>query len=211
MLVEFRSRIKFGKSLQPIPFYLGRPLRLVREYERINIRPDLIAGLTVAVILLPQAIAFALIADLPPQMGIYTAVIAAIIGGLWGSSSQTHTGPTNAISLLVLSILLANFEPGTADFILAAGMLALMAGLFQLILGLARLGILVNFVSHSVIVGFATGAGVLIAVNQLPHLLGIEVSGENLITNLYDLISSIPELNPATTAIGLGQLPLSWS
>ena len=85
MFVEFRSRLKVGKSLQPIPFYLGRPVRLVREYDRVNIRPDLIAGLTVAVILLPQAIAFALIADLPPQMGIYTAEIAAIMGGIWGS------------------------------------------------------------------------------------------------------------------------------
>jgi SulP family sulfate permease len=164
------------------------------------------AGLTVAVILLPQAIAFSLIADLPPQMGIYTAVIAAIISGLWGSSHQTHTGPANAISLLVLSILLTTFEPGTEEFILAAGMLALMAGLLQLALGLARLGMLVNFVSHSVIVGFATGAGVLIAVNQLPHLLGIEVSGEDLVSTLYDLIINIPELNLATTAIGLGTI-----
>jgi len=206
MFVEIQSRIKVGKSLQPIPFYLGRPVRLVREYDRANIRPDLVAGLTVAVILLPQAIAFALIADLPPQTGIYTAVIAAIIGGLWGSSHQTHTGPTNAISLLVLSILLTSFEPGTAEFILAAGMLALMAGLLQLILGLARLGMLVNFVSHSVVVGFATGAGVLIAVNQLPHLLGIEVSGENFISNLYDLIISIPDLNQATAFIGVGTI-----
>ncbi|HUS94772.1 MAG TPA: SulP family inorganic anion transporter [Patescibacteria group bacterium] len=206
MIADLGSRIKVGKTLQPIPFYLGRPVRLLRGYERANIRPDLMAGLTVAVILLPQAIAFSLIADLPPQMGIYTAVIAAIISGLWGSSHQTHTGPANAISLLVLSILLTTFEPGTEEFILAAGMLALMAGLLQLALGLARLGMLVNFVSHSVIVGFATGAGVLIAVNQLPHLLGIEVNGEDLVSTLYDLIINIPELNPATTAIGLGTI-----
>ncbi len=106
----------------------------------------------------------------------------------------------------MLSILLTSFEPGTAEFILAAGMLALMAGLLQLILGLARLGILVNFVSHSVVVGFATGAGVLIAVNQLPHLLGIEVSGESLISNLYDLIISIPDVNQATAIIGVGTI-----
>ena len=104
------------------------------------LQSDLIAGLTVAVILLPQAIAFALIAELPPQMGIYTAAIAAVVGALWGSSNQIQTGPTNAGSLLVLSILLANFSPGTDQYILAAGMLAVMAGLMQLVMGLARLG-----------------------------------------------------------------------
>jgi SulP family sulfate permease len=135
-------------NLKHIPFYFLKPVRLVQSYDLGNLRPDLMAGLTVAVILLPQALAFALIAELPPQMGIYAAVVAAIIGGLWGSSNQAHTGPTNAISLLVLSALLAVATPGTAEFIIAAGLMAVMVGVFQLAMGLARLGVLVNFFSH---------------------------------------------------------------
>lgn len=192
----------------PAKRYLTRPARLFREYDRINLRPDLIAGLTVAVILLPQAIAFALIAELPPQMGIYTAIIAAVIAGLWGSSHQTHTGPTNALSLLVLSILLGNFIPGSPDFILAAGMLALMAGLFQLGLGLARLGMLVNFVSHSVIIGFATGAGLLIAIRQIPPLLGITVEGENILEFLRGIGEGLTETNLIAAGLGIGTIVL---
>ena len=137
-------------GLTHIPTYLLQPVHLFRTYDRRNLRPDLVAGLTVAVILLPQAIAFALIAELPPQMGLYAAIVGAIVGGLWGSSNQVHTGPTNALSLLVLSVLLTVATPGTPEFIVAAGMMALMVGVFQLVMGLARLGVLVNFVSHSV-------------------------------------------------------------
>ncbi len=122
MFGELQTTINLGQSLRPIRTYLTQPVRLFKTYDRVNLKPDLIAGLTVAVILLPQSIAFALIADLPPQMGIYTAVIAAIVGGLWGSSDQTHTGPTNAISLLVLSVLLRELHgrdgwihPGSRD------------------------------------------------------------------------------------------------
>ena len=208
MFAELRSNINLGESLVPVKKYLARPSQLFREYNRKDLRPDLIAGLTVAVILLPQAIAFALIAELPPQMGIYTAIIAAVIAGLWGSSNQTHTGPTNAVSLLVLSILLSNFIPGSPDFILAAGMLALMAGIFQLGLGLARLGMLINFVSHSVIIGFATGAGLLIAIRQIPHLLGIEVQGENIGEFLFGIGSGLTETNLITAALGIGTIVL---
>ena len=137
-----------------IPFYLLKPARFFQGYRRHNLRPDLISGLTVAVILLPQSIAFALIAELPPEMGLYAAIVAAIIGALWGSSNQIHTGPTNALSLLVLSSLIMSAQPGTPEFVVAAGLLAVMVGLLQLTMGLVRLGVLVNFVSHSVVVGF---------------------------------------------------------
>ncbi len=208
MLADIRHYLDVRQSLSPIPHYLTRPVRLIGGYDRQKLRPDLMAGLTVAVILLPQAIAFALIAELPPEMGIYTAAIAAVVGALWGSSDQIHTGPTNAISLLVLSILLTSFTPGTDQFIWAAGMLAVMAGAFQLIMGLARLGILVNFVSHSVIVGFASGAGVLIALRQFPHLLGIQVSAEGSMELAYESIVALPEMNLATAALGIGTVVL---
>lgn len=133
-------------NLKHIPLYFLRPIRLFQTYQRSALRPDLIAGLTVAVVLLPQAIAYALIAELPPQMGLYTAIVAAIVGALWGSSNQLHTGPTNAASLLVLATLLPIAAPGSPEFLAAAGLMAVMVGIFRLVMGLARLGFLVNFV-----------------------------------------------------------------
>jgi len=82
--------------------FLSRPVQLLRDYDRVNLKPDALAGLTMAVIVLPQAIAYASVAELPPQMGLYAAVVAAIVGGLWGASNHLHTGPTNAASLLNL-------------------------------------------------------------------------------------------------------------
>jgi SulP family sulfate permease len=208
MVADLRSEINIGPSLKSIPRYFSHPVQTIKEYDRSFLRPDIIAGLTVAVILLPQAIAFALIAELPPAMGIYTAIIAAVVGALWGSSNQAHTGPTNAMSLLVLSILLGSFAPGTSEFIAAAGLLAIMAGVFQLILGVFRLGMLVNFVSHSVVVGFAAGAGVLIAVRQIPPLLGLESEGHNLLSSVQGIVQNIDEINITTAALGFGALVL---
>ena len=135
-----------------------RPATILRGYRRSNLRPDMVAGLTVAVILLPQGMAHALIAELPPEFGLYTAIIAAIVGGLWGSSNHLQTGPTNATSLLVLSILLPVARPDSGEFLVAAGLMAVSTGVFRLAMGLARLGVLVNFVSESVIVGYTAGA-----------------------------------------------------
>ena len=170
MLAELGPKIKLGKIVKPTLRYIQHPAHMVRTYDRSNLRPDLIAGLTVAVILLPQGIAFALIAELPPQMGLYAAIVGAIFGGLWGSSNQMHTGPANAISLLVSSTLTGLYAAGSPEYIMAAGMMALMVGVFQLVMGLARLGILINFESHSDIVGCATGAGILNAFKKLKSL-----------------------------------------
>lgn len=196
------------ENFSHIPNYFLRPITFLKGYDRNNFRPDLIAGLTVAVILLPQAIAFALIAELPPEMGLYAAVVGGIIGGLWGSSNQIHTGPTNAISLLVLSSLLAIAEPGTTEFIVAAGLLAVMVGVFQLAMGLARLGVLVNFVSHSVVVGFTAGAGVLIAINQLRPLLGLSFSSHNVLNTVQEIFYNLLNTHLPTALLGLGAMVL---
>jgi SulP family sulfate permease len=191
-------------NLSHVPRYFQEPVRLVRGYKRANLQPDLMAGLTVAVILLPQAIAFAIIAELPPQYGLYAAIVGAIVGGLFGSSNQAHTGPTNAISLLVVSVLLLVATPDTPEFLLAAGMLAVMVGVFQLVLGLAGLGVLVNFVSHSVVVGFTAGAGVLIAVKQLRPFLGLEFSSHSLTDTVTQMVVHLPETHLPTLALGVG-------
>jgi SulP family sulfate permease len=195
-------------NLRYTPAYFLQPLRLFQTYDPRNLRPDLIAGLTVAVILLPQAIAFALIAELPPQMGLYAAIVGGIVAALWGSSNQAHTGPANAISLLVLSVLLTSATPGTPKFAVAAGMVAVMAGVFQLVMGLARLGALANFVSHSVVVGFTSGAGVLIAVKQLRHLLGLNFTSHSLMETTQAVLAHLPETHGPTLALGVGTIVL---
>lgn len=193
-------------SLRAASSLFLRPLAIARTYAPSALRPDLIAGLTVAIISLPQAIAYALVAGLPPQMGLYAAIIIPIVAALWGSSSQVQSSPTTALSLLVLSSLSATFAPNTARFILAAGVLAVLAGLVQLVMGLARLGILVNFVSDAVIVGFAAGAGVQIAAGELRHLFGLTFSSSTLFGTLEQLALHIAETNLPTLALGLGTL-----
>lgn len=204
MAAVLESHVNLKRTMRPLGRYFRRPVELLRTYDRQDLRPDLMAGLTVGVIMLPQAIAFALIAELPPEMGLYAAVIGSIVGALWGSSNHIHNGPTNANSLLVSSALLsAMFAPGTEAFILAAGLMAVMAGIFQLVLGLARLGLLVNFVSYSVIVGFSAGAGVLIAIKQVEPLLGLESAGGTILQTLVGLFNNLDTIHTPTAAIGL--------
>lgn len=196
-------------TLQDIPAYVARPAEVMRGYDTSNLSADVIAGATVAVILLPQAIAYALIAELPPYMGLYTAVVAAIVGALWGSSHQLHTGPTNAASLLVLTVLLPVANPGTPEYLAAAGVLAVMVGVIRVVMGLAKLGVLVNFVSDSVIVGFTAGAGILIAAKQLRHLFRLDFPATpSLIDTLRFTLLNISETHVATLAIGLGTIVL---
>jgi len=194
--------------LSSINFFL-RPARIIRGYQIGNLRLDLIAGLTVAVIMLPQAMAYALIAGLPPQMGLYAAIVGSIVGALWGSSNQLQTGPSNPISLLVLSILLPLFMPDTPVYWIAAGLLAVVVGIIQLSIGLVRLGILVNFVSDSVIVGFTAGAGVLIFFNQLSNLFRISIPiSPALINTIRSLGLHVQETHWISMMIGLGVIGL---
>ncbi len=161
--------------LRSVPILLGHPVRLLRQYPRGALRDDLLAGMTVGLVLLPQALAFSLLAGLPPVMGLYAAIVASMVGALWGSSSHLHSGPTNTASIITLSVLLPIAAPGTPEFVAAAGLIAVMAGAIRMLMGLARLGLLVNFVSDSVAVGFTAGAGLLIMSNQIEPLLRIDL------------------------------------
>ena len=154
---------------------LTRPLRIFRDYRPTRFRPDLIAGLTVAVVAIPQSIAYAAIAGLPPTYGLYSAAVATIAGSLWGSSRYLSTGPTNAISILVLSILSPLAVIGAPVYLMAASAMAVMVGFFCIAFGFAGLGMLVNFASRAVLLGFTAGAGVLIATGQLKNLLLLDV------------------------------------
>jgi sulfate permease, SulP family len=186
--------------LQP----LLQPSRLVRGYSQQALRADLVAGATVGLVLLPQALAFALLAGLPPEMGLYAAITAAIAGALWGSSSHLHTGPTNTASILALSVLLPIVAPGTPEFVAAAGLIAVLSGLIRLVMGLARLGMLVNFVSDSVAVGFTAGAGILIISNQLEPMLRLDLPpSAGLIDTLSGVFRQISQVHVPSLLIGL--------
>ncbi|MCB0155126.1 MAG: STAS domain-containing protein [Anaerolineae bacterium] len=189
--------------------FFARPLEIVRHYRLKDLRPDVMAALTMSVVTLPQAISFALIADLPPQTGVYTAILASIIGALWGSSIHLNTGPTNTTSLLVLSILLTVAQPNTPEYLIAAAMMALIVGLFRLFMGLARLGVLVNFVSDSVIIGLTAGAGTLIFVNQIKHLFRLSIpNSPYFFVTLLNLAEALPQTHWPTLVLGLGTIGL---
>lgn len=183
--------------------YFARPLALIHTYDRKWLRDDAIAGLTVAMVALPQAIAYALIAGVPPAMGIYTAVVAAIVAALWGSSNQAHSGPTNTHSLLTYSVLIAIAVPESPEYVAAAGLLAIMVGIFRMAVGLARLGMLANFVSDAVVVGFSGGAGILIIINQLQHFLRVEVAGGSPLITLWEIIQQVPQAHVLSMGLGL--------
>jgi len=138
-------------------------------------RDDLFAGLTNAIIVLPQGVAYALIAGMPPEYGLYAAIVPAIIAALFGSSWHLISGPTAALSIVVFTTVSPLATPGSPEFINLVLVLTLMAGLFQLLLALFRFGTLVNFVSHSVVVGFTTGAAIVIASSQVKNILGVDI------------------------------------
>jgi len=139
-------------------------------------KADLLAALSGAMIVLPQGVAFATIAGMPPQYGLYAAMVPAIIAALFGSSWHLVSGPTTAISIAVFAAMSPLAAPGSPQFISMVLTLTFFTGLFQLILGLARMGVLVNFISHTVVIGFTAGAALLIAASQVKSFFGIDIA-----------------------------------
>lgn len=182
----------------------------VGKLDRKSLLKDLLAGLTGAVVVLPQGVAFAAIAGLPPQYGLYTAMIPTIIAALFGSSHHLISGPTTTASIVVFATLSPLAEPGSQIYIQMALSLAFLSGAIRLALGLARLGLLVNFVSQSVVVGFTSGAAVLICSSQFKHLFGIDLPNSPwFIHNLLDLIHALPQINAYATTVGITTLILA--
>lgn len=169
----------------------------LRQTTPASARADIFAGLTNAAIVLPQGVAFATVAGLPPEYGLYTAMLTAIVAALFGSSMVMVSGPTTAISALVFATLAPFAAPGSERFIELALLLTILVGVLQLVAGLARLGGLVSFVSHSVITGFTAAAACLIAVSQLAGALGIQTEGGgNVIERIVRLVVASGQINP---------------
>lgn len=196
------SRISTGKDewkYRFLPFLLWWP-----KVSRITLRADIIAGLTGAVVALPQGVAFATIAGMPPEYGLYTGMIPAILAALFGSSWLLVSGPTTAASIVLFSSLSLHAAPGSPEFVQLALTLTLMVGLIQLSMGLVRFGSLVNFISHSVVVGFTAGAAILIITSQLKHFFGLVYPrAVHFQDSIYNFSIHIREINPYTTAVGV--------
>ena len=174
------------------------------QVSRRTLRSDLAAGLTGAIIVLPQGVAFAMIAGLPPEYGLYTAIVPAIIAALFGSSHHLVSGPTTAISIVLFTTISPLVQTGSATYIEMVLTITFLAGLFQLALGVARLGALVNFVSHSVVVGFTAGAALLIGTSQLSNFLGVPGSKRHAFSHVWvDLIEHLSAVNFIVVAIVL--------
>ena len=181
----------------------------LRTYNGEKFRGDLTAGVTVAIMLIPQGMAYAVLAGLPPVYGLYASLLPIVLYALLGTSRQLAVGPVAMVSLLVLTGVSQFAEPGTERFIHMAILTALGVGLVQLLMGLFRMGFIVNFLSHPVLSGFISAAAIIIASSQIKSLLGIDMprSG-SLIETLHAAFSSLGTMNPITAALGLGSMIL---
>ncbi|WP_171172997.1 SulP family inorganic anion transporter [Ruegeria sp. HKCCD8929] len=189
------------------PHRLFPALRWLREVNPATLRADALAGFSNAAIVVPQGVAFATIAGLPPEYGLYTAMVTAVIAAMWGSSMVMISGPTTAISALLFASLREFAAPSTPEFIQLALTMTVMVGLMQIVAGVARLGGLVSLVSHSVLTAFTAAAAVLIGVSQIAGALGLHVErGGNVLERLLRVGAAIDETSLAALAVAASTL-----
>ena len=182
-------------------------MRWGQNLDEETVRADLLAGLTGAAIVLPQGVAFATIAGMPPEYGLYASIVPAIIAALFGSSWHLVSGPTTAASIVMFSSLSGLAEPGSEEYISLAITLAFMVGITQFAMGVIRLGALVNFISHSVIVGFTCGAALLIASKQVKIFLGLDIpESKHFYESVVYLFGHWSAFHPMVTLVGFSSL-----
>ncbi|MDB4197431.1 sulfate permease [Ascidiaceihabitans sp.] len=174
-----------------------------RAYNRGTLTNDLVAAVIVTIMLIPQSLAYALLAGLPPEMGLYASMLPVVLYAVFGTSRALAVGPVAVVSLLTVAAVSKIAVPGTSEYIVAAITLAFLSGLILLALGLLRLGFLANFLSHPVIAGFITASGLIIAASQLKHILGIEAYGHTLPDLIGSLAHNLSHINWLTAVIGV--------
>lgn len=179
-----------------------------RRYNRASASQDGLAAVIVTLMLIPQSLAYAMLAGLPPVTGLYASILPLLAYALFGSSRTLAVGPVAVVSLMTAAALAPLFPAGSADYIGAAMLLALLSGVLLALMAVLRLGFLANFLSHPVVSGFISASGILIAVGQCKHLLGISASGDNLLQLLPSLWQNLPHSHAPTLLIGL--LSLGW-
>lgn len=178
----------------------------MRGYQRHWLSGDLVAGVIVTVMLIPQSLAYALLAGLPPEMGLYASILPIMAYALLGSSMTLAVGPVAVASLMTASALQPLAVPGSADYVALAMLLSLLSGGMLLLFGVLRLGFLAHFLSHPVISGFISDSAILIAVGQVKHLLGVKAGGAHVLETLLQLAQAVPDTNGVTLGIGAGSV-----
>ncbi len=177
-----------------------------RDYRAETLVSDLVAATIVTIMLIPQSLAYALLAGLPPQVGLYASILPLLVYALFGTSRTLAVGPVAILSLMTAAAAGKVAAAGSAAYVEAAMILAVLAGAILLAMGLLRMGFLANFLSHPVISGFITASGILIAASQLKHILGVEAHGHNLIALGASLSGTLGEINWPTFVIGVSAL-----
>jgi SulP family sulfate permease len=177
-----------------------------RDYSRDTLTSDMVAAVIVTIMLIPQSLAYALLAGLPPEMGLYASILPLVAYAIFGTSRALAVGPVAVVSLMTAAAVGKLAAQGTPEYIAAAITLAFLSGLMLLAMGLFRLGFLANFLSHPVIAGFITASGLLIATSQLKHIFGISAEGHNLVALIGSLLAHLGQTNPYTLVIGLASL-----
>ena len=175
-------------------------------YSRVQLPGDLAAGLIVTVMLIPQSLAYAMLAGLPPETGLYASILPILAYALFGTSMSLAVGPVAVISLMTASALQPLAAPGSPEYVELAVQLALLTGLMLLAFGLLRLGFLASFISQPVVSGFISGSAILIALGQAAQVFGVRAGGGSALDTAIQLVKALPALNPVTTAIGLGTI-----
>lgn len=181
-------------------------LEWARQYDRVAAGKDVLAAVIVTLMLIPQSLAYAMLAGLPPVTGLYASILPLVAYTLFGTSRTLAVGPAAVLSLVTASVLGPLFAAGSAEYFAAALLLALLSGLVLLAMAALRLGFLANFLSHPVISGFMSASGILISLGQLKHILGIKADGENAIELIQALTRGLAQTNLPTLAIGVASL-----
>ena len=187
-------------AASPGSYTWTRVFPFLRWWPRVNrgtLRADALAGLIGAIVVLPQGVAFATLAGMPPEYGLYSAMVPTVLAALFGSSWHAVTGPTNAVSLIVFATVAPLAEPGSPHYIHLVLTLSFMSGALMLAMGVLRLGMLVNFISHTVVVGFTAGAAMLILASQLRNFFGIDIErGLSFLRTLESFVLQLDRIQP---------------
>jgi len=173
-----------------------------KRYSKASLLNDSVAAVIVTIMLIPQSLAYAMLAGLPPEAGLYASIVPIVLYSLLGTSRSLAVGPVAVVSLMTAASIGNVAQAGTADYASAALTLAFLSGLILLVMGFLKLGFLANFLSHPVIAGFITASGILIALSQLKHIFGIEATGHNILELGCSLISDISNTNALTLILG---------
>ena len=207
---EYEGPIMRLSALRPLARYLPI-LEWGKTYNRDALTNAVVAAVIVTIMLIPQSLAYALLAGLPPQVGLYASILPLVAYAIFGTSRTLAVGPVAVISLMTAAAAGRMAVQGSPEYLVVAILLALISGIMLFLMGLFKLGFVANFLSHPVISGFITASGILIAVSQLKHILGVKVTGHNLLEIGQSLIAKLPETNIPTLVIGVtATLCLFW-